>query len=36
LVNMVPVYLGALHQTGAVILFLAVIKLIHKLNLKNS
>jgi len=36
LVNMVPVYLGALHQTGAVILFLAVIKLIHRLNLKNS
>ena len=33
LINMVPVYLGALHQTGAVILFISLIIIMHRLNL---
>ena len=33
LINMVPVYLGALHQTGAVILFISLICSMHRLNL---
>ncbi len=32
LINMVPVYLGALHQTGAVILFIFLTIIMHKLN----
>ena len=30
LINMVPIHLGALHQTGAVILFLIVTAGIHR------
>ena len=33
LVNMVPVYLGALHQTGAVILLISLVCSMHRLNL---
>ena len=33
LVNMVPVYLGALHQTGAVILLILLVCSMHRLNL---
>ncbi len=33
LINMVPVYLGAIHQTGAVILFISLICSMHRLNL---
>ena len=33
LINMVPVYLGAMHQTGAVILFISLICSMHRLNL---
>ncbi len=33
LINMVPVYLGALHQTGAVILFISLTTIMHRLNL---
>ena len=33
LVNMVPVYLGALHQTGAVILLILLICSMHRINL---
>ena len=33
LVNMVPVYLGALHQTGAVILLILFICSMHRINL---
>ena len=33
LINMVPIYLGALHQTGAVILFISLICSMHRLNL---
>ena len=33
LVNMVPIYLGALHQTGAVILFISIICSMHRINL---
>ena len=34
LINMVPVHLGALHQAGAIILFLAVTYSMHRNNLK--
>ncbi len=33
LINMVPVYLGALHQTGAVILFISLTVIMHRLNI---
>ncbi len=33
LINMVPIYLGAIHQTGAVILFISLICSMHRLNL---
>ena len=33
LINMVPIYLGALHQTGAVILFISLIIIMHRLNM---
>ena len=33
LINMVPVHLGAIHQTGAVILFISLICSMHRLNL---
>ena len=33
LINMVPIYLGALHQTGAVILFIFLIIIMHRLNM---
>ena len=33
LINMVPVYLGALHQTGAVILFISLTTIMHRLNI---
>ena len=33
LINMVPVYLGALHQTGAVILFISLTIMMHRLNM---
>ena len=33
LVNMVPIYLGALHQTGAVILFIFLTIIMHRLNI---
>ena len=36
LINMVPVALGALHQTGAVILFLSIIIGMHRLNIKSN
>ncbi len=36
LINMVPVYLGAIHQTGAVILFISVICSMHRLNLTEK
>ena len=32
LINMVPIYLGALHQTGAVILFILLTIIMHRLN----
>ena len=32
LINMVPIYLGALHQTGAVILFIFLTIIMHRLN----
>ena len=35
LINMVPVYLGALHQTGAVILFISLIAIMHRINIIN-
>ena len=34
LINMVPIYLGALHQTGAVILFISLTIMMHRLNKK--
>ena len=33
LINMVPIYLGALHQTGAVILFIFLTIIMHRLNI---
>ena len=33
LINMVPVYLGALHQTGAVILLISLTVIMHRLNM---
>ena len=33
LINMVPVHLGALHQTGAVILFISLTIIMHRLNI---
>ncbi|MDC3072298.1 COX15/CtaA family protein, partial [bacterium] len=33
LLNMVPVYLGALHQSGAVLLFISITIIMHRLNL---
>jgi cytochrome c oxidase assembly protein subunit 15 len=33
LISMVPVYLGALHQAGAVILFISLTTIIHRLNI---
>ncbi len=33
LINMVPIHLGAFHQTGAVILFLGLIASMHRMNL---
>ena len=33
LINMVPIYLGALHQTGAVILFISLTIIMHRLNM---
>ncbi len=36
LINMVPVYLGAIHQTGAVILFISLICSMHRLNLMEK
>ena len=35
LINMVPITLGAIHQTGAVILFLSIIIGMHRLNIKS-
>ena len=32
LINMVPIFLGALHQTGAVILFISLTIIMHRLN----
>tara|TARA_Y100000991_G_scaffold75910_1_gene57094 strand:+ start:90 stop:1097 length:1008 start_codon:yes stop_codon:yes gene_type:complete len=36
LINMVPIYLGALHQAGAVILFISVTIIMHRLNLMKN
>jgi heme A synthase len=36
LINMVPVHLGALHQTGAVILFLGLTTLMHRNNIDKK
>jgi heme a synthase len=36
LINMVPVHLGALHQTGAVILFLGFATLMHRNNIDKK
>ena len=36
LINMVPVHLGALHQTGAVILFLSFAALMHRNNINKK
>ena len=33
LINMVPIYLGAFHQTGAVILFIFLTIIMHRLNI---
>ena len=33
LINMVPIYLGVLHQTGAVILFIFLTIIMHRLNI---
>ncbi len=33
LINMVPIYLGTLHQTGAVILFISLTIIMHRLNI---
>ena len=35
LINMVPIYLGALHQTGAVILFITLTIIMHRLNITS-
>ena len=36
LINMVPLYLGALHQTGAVVIFISLTIIMHRLNIIKS